>query len=201
MESERSTTDSGRGRSPGPPDRDREATLLVQIEGLREYLHLLARRKITPELAAKVAPSDLVQETLCIAVRKVAGFRGEGQTPARLRGWLERILDHQVANARHRYMGTGKRRLDREVPADDPADPGSSPSKAACRHERQEALRLAMGRLPEHYRRVLLWRYWDRLGYEAIARNLGITTEAARKVGARALIALRTQIGPDNAPF
>ena len=51
------------------------------------------------------------------------------------------------------------------------------------------------------HRRVLARHYWDRQGDEAIARNLDITTEAARKVGARALLAPRTDIGPDDAPF
>jgi RNA polymerase sigma factor (sigma-70 family) len=142
-----------------------------------------------------------VQETLCVAMQKVPNFHGEGDTPARLHGWLERILDHQLANARYRYLGTGKRQLDRELPAIEMEDTATSPSTAARRKERQDALHAALERLPDHYRGVIVWRYWDRLGYEAIATRLGISTEAARKVGARALIALRNLIGSDHASF
>jgi RNA polymerase sigma-70 factor (ECF subfamily) len=162
---------------------------------------VVASRKLGPNLAAKIAPSDLVQETLCVAVQKVRTFQGEGNTPARLHGWLERILDHQLANARYRYLGTGKRQLDREAPDTDVEDTASSPSTAARRKERQIALHSALDRLPDHYRGVIVWRYWDRLGYEAIGAKLGVSTEAARKIGARALITLRSLIGSDHASF
>jgi RNA polymerase sigma-70 factor, ECF subfamily len=180
--------------------RAREDEFLASIEGFREYLTVLAGRKLGQNLAAKVAPSDLVQETLCVAVQKARMFRAEGDTPARLRGWLERILDHKLANARYRYLGTGKRRLDREVPAADLADSATSPSRVVHGQECRDALREALERLPDHYRRVMLWRYWERLDYDAIGRKLGISTEAARKIGGRALIELRTLVGPAHDP-
>ncbi len=183
------------------PRQDRADELLRRIEGFRDYLHLLARRKLGSNLTAKIGASDLVQETLCVAVQKATMFRAEGDTPARLCGWLEAILDNQVANIRYRYLGTRKRQLGREVPAPDLADTATSPSTVFRREERRDALRAALKKLPDHYRRVLVWRYWERLGYEAIGRKLGVSTEAARKVGGRALIELRTFIGAGHDPF
>jgi RNA polymerase sigma-70 factor, ECF subfamily len=181
--------------------QDRADELLRRIEGFRDYLHLLARRKLGSNLTAKVGASDLVQETLCVAVRKATIFRAEGDTSARLCGWLEAILDNQVANVRYRYLGTHKRQLGREVSAPDLADTATSPSTVFRREERNDALRAGLQRLPERYRRVIVWRYWERLGYEAIGRKLGVSTEAARKVGGRALIELRTLIGVGHDPF
>jgi RNA polymerase sigma factor (sigma-70 family) len=179
----------------------RQAELLERIEGLRAYLLLMAQRKLGGALAVKVAPSDVVQDTLCIAVRKIAIFQGGDHTSARLAGWLERILDHEIANVRHKYQGTGKRRLDREVAVIDVADTATSPSVAVGRAEGIAALNAALKRLPENYRRVIIWRYWQRMSYEAIASALGISTDAARKLGARALIAMRAILGPGHAPF
>jgi RNA polymerase sigma-70 factor, ECF subfamily len=181
--------------------RDRGDELVSRIEGFRDYLHLLARRKLGSNLTAKIGASDLVQETLCVAVQKAKMFRAEGDTPARLRGWLEAILVNQLANIRYRYLGTRKRQLGREVLAPDLADTATSPSTVFRREERHDALRAALQRLPDHYRRVIVWRYWERLGYEAIGRKLGVSTEAARKVGGRALIELRTVIGVGHDPF
>ncbi len=128
------------------------------LEAFRNYLTMVARRGLAPDVAAKVGASDLVQETFLAAGRDIARF--EGSSPAELRCWLKGILQHLLANTRRHYRGTRKRRVDREVPLvrreagahqDRVADisaTATSPSGRAMRQEREDALRDGAGGPP-----------------------------------------------------
>jgi RNA polymerase sigma factor (sigma-70 family) len=74
------------------------------------------------------------------------------------------------------------------------------PSRQAQRRERDAALEVAIGRLPEHYRQVIRWHHDDGLTFEAIGSRLAISAEGARKLWARALVCLRRELGPDHDP-
>ncbi len=68
-----------------------------------------------------------------------------------------------------------------------------SPEAAAIASEQQDTVRTLLAKLPEHYRLVLLLRYWHDLGYEEIAQvvDLPVSTIKARLHRARnALLAL-----------
>src|SRR5262245_3400119 len=78
------TTDSAPWSGAPPPD-DASA-----LESYRDYLTLVARRSIGPELAAKFGASDLVQETFLAAQQHVVSFRG--RTEPEWRAWLKAIL-------------------------------------------------------------------------------------------------------------
>jgi RNA polymerase sigma-70 factor (ECF subfamily) len=76
--------------------RDGESTALDQLlEVYRNYISLLARLQVDRRLQGRIAPSDLVQETILQAGRHFAGFRGcsEGELVV----WLRRVLASQVA--------------------------------------------------------------------------------------------------------
>ena len=188
----------------------RAETPAGELEVFRDYLTLVARRELAPDLAAKVGASDLVQETFLAAGRDISQFAGG--SPARLRCWLEGILRHLLANTRRHYRGTRKRRVDLEVGVDRGKDEAgedrvarvsasaTSPSGRAMRHEREEALRAAMLGLPEHYRQVIRWHHQERLSFEANAARIGSSSEAARKIWGRALLRLRQELGPGHDP-
>src|SRR5436305_811484 len=57
-----------------------------------------------------------------------------------------------------------------------------SPSGQAMEHEEDQALREALGRLPEDYRRVITLRYQEQLPFEEIGELLQRSPEAARKL-------------------
>jgi RNA polymerase sigma-70 factor (ECF subfamily) len=189
------------GQGPG-------AAIGVGLDQFRDYLTQVARRELGTDLAAKVSASDLVQETFLAAGRDAAQFQGAGS--AELRAWLQGILKHLVCNTRRRYRETGKRRIDRERGAGAGSSAASwwatvplsatSPSGRAMRREREEALGRALMALPEHYRLVIQWHHQERLTFEAIAGQLGISAEAARKVWGRALQRLREALGPGHDP-
>lgn len=162
------------------------------LDVCRRYLLLLANQELTPGLRAKVAPSDIVQDTLLEAGCDFVGFRGA--TEEELLGWLRRMLRNNVANV-HRHFETDKRQVDREVPLDDSAtdalmhnavQQAETPSMLARAREQDEQLEHALRQLPEHYRQVLLWHTSEGLTFVQIAEKLGNTADAARKLWGRA---------------
>jgi RNA polymerase sigma-70 factor (ECF subfamily) len=179
------------------------AALGQLLESCRQYLLLVANDELRGDLQAKLSPSDLVQETFVEAQQGFECFRGG--TAAELRGWLRRILLHNLANCHRHYATTEKRQLNREVSLD--AAPSSqpgfdlpadtrSPSSHAIANEQAAALAQALARLPEHYRAVIVWRHQEGRSFAEIGERTGRTAEAARKLWARAVLELKKELGP-----
>ncbi len=168
------------------------------------WLHLLARLQIDRRLQGKFDPADLVQQTLLEACRDFPQFRG--QTEAELAAWLRQILAHVLAHELRRYHGTQQRDLLREVSLDQElaesshrlgammADPGTSPSQKAVRHEQEVMLAGILARLPDDYREVIVLRNLEGLPHEEVARRLGRSTGAVRMLWVRALAQLRQEL-------
>ncbi len=169
---------------------DREA-LGRLLDVCRNYLLLVANQELTPALWAKIAPSDIVQESLLEAGRDFPGFHGCGEEE--LLGWLRAILRNNLANLRRHY-GAEKRQVDRELPLEELQtpilDPAETPSTQAAARERDERLERALSMLPEHYRQVVVWHSTDGLTFVQIAERLGSTADAVRKLWGRAVEAL-----------
>ena len=70
------------------------------FEECRKYLLLVANRQLGESIQAKVAASDLVQETF-LQAQQVFG-RFEGTNREELLAWLKRILDFKLAQQRAR---------------------------------------------------------------------------------------------------
>jgi RNA polymerase sigma-70 factor, ECF subfamily len=176
----------------------------VLLEGCRQYLLMIANEVIGAELRAKIAPSDLVQETFLEAQRHRDAFRG--RTRAELYGWLRKILECRMVDVRRAYLGTEKRDARREVAietlragldgdGDILASRSPSPSSQAARAELVQGLDQALARLPEHYRQAVTWRHHEQLPWDEIGRRMGCTADAARKVWSRAIQQLRQELG------
>lgn len=168
---------------------DREA-LGRLLEMCRHYLLLVAGQELTPALRAKVAPSDIVQDTLMSAGRDYQRFRGcSGEE---LLAWLRGILRYNVADI-HRLYSTEKRQASREIAWDDvpwderPKDPAESPSRQVQAREQDEQLEKALQQLPEHYRQVIRMYSMERLSFVQIAEKLSSTPDAVRKLWGRAV--------------
>lgn len=173
-------------------DRDALGRLLA---GFRGYLLAIARQELDPALRAKQGVSDVVQDTFVQAQRKFADF--EGASEPELQAWLAEILRNRCRDLRTAHLGTAKRDARREVAlygAD--RTPGAlamlsasdpTPSKCAVAEEDAGRLLLAMERLPEHMREVVWLRNWQALSFEEVGRRTGRTSEAARRLFARAV--------------
>lgn len=184
---------------------DREA-IGQALETCRRYLLLVADRELGPDLRAKEGASDLVQQAFLEAHRDFARF--QGRTEGELRAWLRAILRNDLAHAVDRYRRTGKRAVGREVSMDDTAqgglketlaEEGDSASERVIVQEQAEALRVAIGRLPEAHRQVLDWRHREGESFEEIGRRLGCSADAARKTWGRIIARLQEELGRGTA--
>jgi RNA polymerase sigma-70 factor (ECF subfamily) len=159
----------------------------------RRYLLLVAQQELSPIVSAKVAPSDIVQDTLMEAGRDFLDFRGA--TEEELLGWLRRILRNNVSNV-HRHFETEKRQVDREISLDGSmadallhhaVEKIETPSSHAQARERDEQMERAVRQLPEHHRQVLFLHTVKGQSFVQIAEKLGSTAEAVRKQWGRAV--------------
>lgn len=163
------------------------------LQMCRRYLLLVANKELTPALRAKVAPSDVVQDTLLEAGRDYPRFHGGSEEE--LLAWLRGILRNKVANV-HRHFDTEKRQMGREVNWEDSAagpslryiaSPSETPSRHAQIREQDEQLDRAMQQLPAHYRQVLLLHTTEDLTFAQIAKALDSTADAVRMMWGRAV--------------
>jgi RNA polymerase sigma-70 factor (ECF subfamily) len=164
------------------------------LEACRRYLLQIARDELDPALQAKGGASDVVQETFLEAQRDFGRFQGTSE--GELRAWLRQLLLHHLYKLARRYRTTQKRVLSRELPLDavDQPPAGASPSVEAMAEEQARTIESALERLPEDYRRVIVWRYQEHRSFEEIAAGLGRTLSATRKVWARALERLQQEM-------
>src|SRR5262245_48574732 len=172
------------------------------LEACRGYLILITQREPGPDLQPKGGASDLVQQTMLEAVRDFAEFRGD--TEGELLHWLRQLLLNNLADFARRYRATDKRRIDQEVPPTenssgdvigDVPGPGPSAGSEAAANEQAEIVQGVLARLPEDYRRVIVLRYQEGLGFEEIGQALGLTANAARKLLVRAIERVQQELG------
>ncbi len=184
---------------------DNQAESSDEVLGrFREYLLLLARLQLGDRLPAKLDASDVVQQTLLEAHRKMAQFRG--QSAAEMAAWLRQMLACNLADA-IRALGRAKRDVARERSLDAGLEASSArlaswlaaeqstPSQKAQRQEEVLGLAEALAKLPEAQREALVFRHCQGLPLDAISRHLGRSPAAVAGLLKRGLRELRAQLG------
>lgn len=173
------------------------------LERYRNYLRLLAQLQLSPQLQAKLDPSDLVQQTFLQAYQAWGQFRGRTETE--LAGWLRQILARNLAHSVRDY-GRGKRDVALERSLEQAVDASSvrleswlagsnlSPREQADRNE--QALRLAdtLGTLPEAQCEAVVRHYWQGQSVAEISRDTGRSAAAVAGLLKRGLRALRERM-------
>jgi RNA polymerase sigma-70 factor (ECF subfamily) len=165
------------------------------LDSFRPYVRYLVRALGGERVQARLDESDLIQDAFLEAHRDFAQFRGG--TVAELTAWLRQIVLRTAGHTLRGHLATGKRDVAREGPAtglaDRAADPASSPSVVAMRHEQAARMAEALARLPDDMQTVLLGRHMDGLAYAVLAERLGRSEAAVRVLYTRALRRLREE--------
>lgn len=163
----------------------------------RDRLRRMVAVRIDPRLAARVDPSDVVQEALVEATRKLPNYLRDRPLP--FYPWLRQIAWERLVHLHAQHVGTQKRSVTREdrgdfVPdqsamqlVDRLVDGGTSPSGRMAREEIRARVRQAIRRLPPHYREVVILRHLEQLAFQEIAGILAIGQAATRSRYRRAM--------------
>ena len=164
---------------------------------------------LDPRLAARVDPSDVVQEALIDAARGLAAYLRERPLP--FYPWLRQFARQRLLQL-HRHHLRARRNVGREVPGDlalpdRSADAlaerllasGTSPSRRLIREELRRRVQAAMDRLSERDRAILVMRHLEELSAAEVAAALGISEGAVRVRLLRALSRLRNLLDDEGS--
>jgi RNA polymerase sigma-70 factor (ECF subfamily) len=181
----------------------REQVLVRHKDRLRRMLAVRMDRR----LAARVDPSDVLQEALLEAHRKLSDYIRRRPLP--FYPWLRQLAWERLVQLHRQHLHAGRRSVTREegsLPLPDesawdlarrlPAGQ-SSPSGGAVRAEVLDRVREALAALSERDREVLVLRYLEQLSTAEIAAVLGINEGAVRVRHTRALERLRGLLADD----
>jgi RNA polymerase sigma-70 factor (ECF subfamily) len=196
----RELLDQARQGDPAAVDR-----LLAQH---REPLRRLIALRLDPALAGRLDASDVVQDVLLEASRRLHDYLRDPAMPFHL--WLRHIARDHVIDAHRRHRKAQRRSLDREqsmVPAglaDRSSveimaqffDPELTPASAAIQAEMRRRLEAAIASLDEHDREVILMKLYEQLSNQEVATVLGLSEAATSMRYLRAIRRLRAILVP-----
>jgi RNA polymerase sigma-70 factor (ECF subfamily) len=178
----------------GRGDRQVLEELLARYQpDLRAFVEVRLDRR----LAARIDPSDVVQEAQLEVVRRMDDFLRRRPMPFHL--WVRKTAYERLLDLR-RHHRRARRSVDREAALPDRSSlllarpllaGGPTPSQVLQARELAERVARAVDRLSEADREVLLMRHGEGLPFEEIACLLEVEPAAARKRFGRALIRLQ----------
>ena len=177
------------------------------LQRYRRRLRRMVAFRFDPRLAARVDPSDVVQETLAEAAANLDRYLRERPLP--FYPWLRQLAQRRLIDLHRRHVQARRRSVTREVgPPGLPDNSAvaladrlfartSSPSAGLRRQERRDRVRAALAALSEQDREVLVLRILEALPTRETAAVLGISEVAVRSRQVRALDRQKVLLGPD----
>lgn len=171
-----------------PPEEDASliaAVLRKDRKATAEFVALYAD-DLYRYLRSRLAPmydqvDDLVHEVFLAAWESLPGYQGTGP----LRAWVMGI-------ARHKVEDYYRARLRAPESIEDGDQEPVALASTSDFHQLMELDELrrntwrVMGGLPEQYRMVLIWRYWEKASAREMALKTGKTEKAIERLLARA---------------
>jgi RNA polymerase sigma-70 factor (ECF subfamily) len=169
----------------------------AHVDGLYTFIYYRVGRDTS-------LAEDVVQETFALALSRQADY-----DPARgsVGSWLavlsrNVIRDHLKAHHRSDELAATWERIDATLAqtfaamAERPL-----PGEVLERAETRDLVHMAIANLPEQYRTALTRKYVDGESLETLARDLGISVDAAKSLLARARRAFRDTFATLSASF
>jgi RNA polymerase sigma-70 factor (ECF subfamily) len=168
----------------------------------RDRLRLMVNLRMDRQLAARVDPSDIVQDALADAVRHFSDYVRTRPMP--FYPWLRRLAWKRLVDMHRRHVRAERRsikleeRWDLRISDESAESLGSrlvssatEPSDRLIRSEMLGRVRSAMARLGDADREILVLRYLEELSTAETAVVLEISTGAVKSRLMRALMRMR----------
>lgn len=201
-----STAGQSQGKEPEPDPTQRPLPRVPDPSesnskaGFKQYLPFLrhrARKMIGPKLRRVVGSSDLIQDTLLVAIQRLSVLRG--RPPAQVLSWLFQAMRFKLLHhLRDQDEGDTAAGAIEDLPTE-AAMSGVSGLEMLIRGEIEELLSNAVQELPEIERLVILGIYREQRTTADLARELGRSEPAIRGIHFRGLKRLRKAMG-ESAP-
>jgi len=183
-------------------DASAEGELLQRHrDRIKRMVHLRMDRRV----ARRLDPSDVVQETLIEAHRKLPQYAE--QQPLPFYPWLWRLARERLIQLHRRHLYAKGRSVARELHLSDDSvmelaerlvAGGNSPSEAVRGADDREHVRCALHELPLHDKEILVMRFLEHMEVHEIAASLELTPGTVCTRQLRALRRLRKQLVNDR---
>ena len=176
----------------------------------RSRLHQMVAVHLDRRLAARLDPSDVVQETLLDAAQSLSDYLRDRPLP--FYPWLRQLAWQRLERLHRDHIQRHRRSVLREegqsLKLPDPsADAlanlleasGTSPSRQLIRNEMGRRIQDAMNQLSPNDRELLVMRHLEEMSAAEIGAVLGIGAGAVRTRHVRALARLRSLLDDDRS--
>ncbi len=190
-------------------DAEARATLMDRH---RPRLRQMVSMRLDPRLAARVDPSDVVQEALAVAYPRLDDYLRDRPVPGY--PWLRQFAWECLLQLHRRHIAAGRRSVTREqawqprLSSDSVLRlsqrllaPGRSPNSELIRQELRDRLAAALAKLSDSDREILVMRNLEQMSAAEIAAVLGIKEGTVRVRHLRALERLRSQLDLPEEDF
>lgn len=180
----------------------------------REVLRQMVRMRLDQKIQRRIDVSDVVQDVLVEASRRLGEYLRNPLMPFRL--WLRQIAQDRIIDAHRRHRVSARRSVDREQALAAPrgmdqsstqlagllSDHGLTPEAAALQQEMARRIESAIAKLEPRDNEIIVMRHYEHLTNQEIAQALNLTEPAASMRYLRAvrrLKALLQEVWPSAA--
>lgn len=205
------------------PERSKTEELLAQakdgddaavnqlMDGHRNSLRQLVRMRLDQKIQRRVDVSDVVQDVLVEANRRLRRYLADPIMPFHL--WLRQIAKDRIIDAHRRHRVSARRSVNREQAVVAPRgfdqsslqllgileDQKLTPEATALQQEMARTVEQAITRLGENDCEIIVMRHYEHLTNQEIAEALELTEAAASMRYLRAVRRLKAEL-QDNLP-
>jgi RNA polymerase sigma-70 factor (ECF subfamily) len=172
----------------------------------RESIRRLIELRLDAALRQRVDASDIVQDVLIEANRRLKEYLADPKMPFHL--WLRAMAKDHMIDAHRRHRLAARRSVDREQPLAARPNAGEStldlaaqlagremtPATAATWHELNRRFHAACEELEEQDREIIFMRHFEQLSNSEVATALDLSPQAASMRYLRAMRRLRSRL-------
>ena len=173
----------------------------------RQRLRHMVNVRMDRRLASRIDPSDVVQEALIDATRRLDDYLE--QRPMPFYPWIRNVTWNRLLDLHRLHLKTAKRSVAREAKeialTDESADllarnavsRQTSAIHYVMRDELRARVQVALDELSEDHREVLLMRHVERMSVDEIAALTGLAAGTVKSRAFRALRSLQKQLSDE----
>jgi RNA polymerase sigma-70 factor, ECF subfamily len=184
---------------------DQSATQKL-LDRHRPRLRSMVAVHLDPRISARVDPSDVVQEALVEAYKRLPAYAQDRAIS--FYPWLRQIAWQRLLKLHHKHLSATRRSVQREQRAELPLPDDSmqqlanqlvssstEPGQRLVKQEIQQRVRAALDELRHADREVLVMRYLEHMSITEISETLELNPATVKKRHTRALQRLGRILG------